>query len=172
MTADFEPHTDASGQEGISKSQQKRELLALQKIGDRLMNMTPSQVASFPLGPRLTEALEEARRIKGHSARRRHVRRVAKLLRSEDMDSIQQLLDKLDGEQLEEKRRFHQLERWRERLLQDGDSALTELLQICPQADSQQIRQLLRTARKEQDGARPTAAARKLFRYLKELEFV
>jgi ribosome-associated protein len=135
------------------------------------MEMTPAQLASFPLGARLLEALEEAKRIKGHSARRRHVRRVGKLLRDEDMESIQQLLDKLDGGQLEEKRRFHQLERWRERLLLDGDSALSELLQICPQADSQQIRQLLRSARKEQEQSRPPAAARKLFQYLKTLDF-
>jgi ribosome-associated protein len=136
------------------------------------MNMTVTQLASFPLGPRLLEALEEAKRIKGHSARRRHVRRVGKLLRSEDMENIQQLLDKLDGEQLDDKRRFHQLERWRQRLLLDGDDALSELLQICPQADSQQIRQLLRTTRKEQEKSQPPAAARKLFRYLKELDFL
>jgi ribosome-associated protein len=136
------------------------------------MNMSATQLASFPFGPRLLDALEEARRIKGHSARRRHVRRVGKLLRSEDMETVQQLLDKLDGEQLNDKRRFHQLEHWRERLLLDGDSALSELLQICPHADSQQIRQLLRTARKEQQQSRPPTAARKLFQYLKELDFV
>jgi ribosome-associated protein len=136
------------------------------------MNMTSTQLAPFPLGSRLLEALQEAKRIKGHSARRRHVRRVGKLLRDEEMETIQQLLDKLDGEQLDDKRRFHHLERWRERLLLDGDSALSELLQICPQADSQQIRQLVRAARKEQQESRPPAAARKLFRYLKELEFL
>jgi ribosome-associated protein len=118
------------------------------------------------------EALEESKRIKGHNAQRRHIRRVAKLLRGEDMENIQQLLDKLDNRHLDDKRRFHQLEQWRERLLQDGDSAVTELLNICPQADSQQIRQLLRSARREQEQSRPPAAARKLFRYLKELDFV
>ncbi len=144
----------------------------MQKIGERLIDMSPAQLAPFPLGPRVLEALEESRRIKGHNALRRHVRRVGKLLRDEDMEVIQRLLNELDSQHLDDKRRFHQLEQWRERLLQDGDSALTELLDICPQADSQQVRQLVRAARKEQDQSRPPAAARKLFRYLKELDFV
>ncbi len=144
----------------------------MQKIGERLINMSSAQLASFPLGPRVLEALEESRRIKGHNALRRHVRRVGKLLRDEDMEVIQRLLNELDCQHQDEKRRFHQLEQWRERLLREGDSALSELLVICPQIDSQQLRQLLRTARKEQEQSRPPAAARKLFRYLKELDFV
>jgi ribosome-associated protein len=155
--------------EGVSKSQLKREMLELQLVGERLIKMSTAQLADFPLTPDLLDALEESHRIKGHGAMRRHVRRVGKLLRHADSDAIRQLLERLDNSALLEKQRFHQLERWRDRLLEEGDGALTELLELYPEADRQQLRQLIRAAQKEQQQTAPPAAARKLFRYLREL---
>jgi ribosome-associated protein len=155
--------------EGVSKSQLKREMLELQQVGERLVNMSAAELAAFPLTPALQEALEESQRIKGHGAMRRHVRRVGKLLRHADSDAIRQLLERLDNRNLEEKQRFHQLERWRDRLLQEGDRAFVELLELYPDADRQQLRQFIRAAHKELKESAPPAAARKLFRYLREL---
>jgi ribosome-associated protein len=162
MTDNIEP-------EGVSKSQLKREMLELQLVGERLIKMSTAQLADFPLTPDLLDALEESRRIKGHGAMRRHVRRVGKLLRHADSDAIRQLLEAMDNRDLVEKQRFHQLEQWRDRLLQDGDKAFPELLELYPNADRQQLRQLIRAAQKEQQASVPPAAARKLFRYLREL---
>ncbi len=155
--------------EVVSKSQLKRDMLELQVVGERLINMSAAQLAAFPLTPALLDALEESRRIKGHGAMRRHIRRVGKLLRSADSEAIRQLLDRLDNHDLIAKQQFHQLELWRDRLLQEGDTALAELLELYPEADRQQLRQLIRTANKEQHESAPPAAARKLFRYLREL---
>ncbi len=156
-------------QEGVSKSQLKREMLELQQVGERLISMSATELADFPLTPTLQDALEESRRIKGRGAMRRHIRRVGKLLREADSDAIRQLLDRMDNHDLIEKQRFHQLEQWRDRLLQEGDTALNELLEQYPTADRQQLRQLIRTAVKEQTQAAPPASSRKLFRYLREL---
>jgi ribosome-associated protein len=155
--------------DGVSKSQLKREMLDLQLVGERLVKMSAAQLADFPLTPALQDALEESHRIKGHGAMRRHVRRVGKLLRHADSDAIRQLLERLDNSALLEKQRFHQLEQWRDRLLEGGDGALTELLELYPEADRQRLRQLIRVAHKEQQQEAPPAAARKLFGYLREL---
>ena len=156
--------------EGPSKSQIKRELLELQKLGERLLEMTPSQRAPFPLSSEMQAALAEGDRIKSHNARRRHVRRLGKLLRDENLDAIHALFERIDQRHLDEKRRFHELERWRERLIEEGDAALEELLTQAPDLDRQMLRQLQRTAQKEAQQGKPPTAARKLFRYLRELD--
>ncbi len=172
MHEDMQEEIENLESEEVSKSQIKRELLELQKIAERLTGMSPAQRAPLPLTPVMLDALEEAKRIKSHNAMRRHIRRIAKLLRNEELDAIHALLDRIDNRHMEENRRFHQLERWRDRLLEEGDDALAELLAECPHADRQHLRQLLRAAKKEQENGKPPASARKIFRYLKELNFI
>jgi len=66
-------------------------------------------------------------------------------------------------------RELHQLEHWRERLLSDDKQALTELLDKYPGADAQQLRQLIRNAKKEISLEKPVKSSRLLFKYLKGL---
>ncbi len=159
---------EEEGFDGPSKSQIKRDMLALQELGERLMGMRPEQWAQFPLGTRLLEALEESRRIRGHSALRRHVRRLGKLISEEDPEAIREVMERLDSAHQGETRRLHLLERWRDRLIAEGDEALAELLIDYPDVDRQQIRQLVRDARKEAERGKPPAASRKLFKMLRE----
>lgn len=65
----------------VSKSQRKREMLALQQMGARLMSLKPSQWLELGLSSSVMQALDESLRIKGQGARRRHERRLGKLLR-------------------------------------------------------------------------------------------
>lgn len=159
------------GEEGVSRSQRKREMLALQELGARLMELSPAQWQALNPGPALSQALEESRRVKGHNARRRHAKRLGKLLRDEEADRVRALFAHLDGDRREERRRLHRLERWRERLLADGDAALEALLAEVPGADRQRLRQLVREGRRERDEERPPASQRRLFRYLRELQW-
>jgi len=156
--------------EGPSKSEIKRELLALQKLGERLVGLSPKRWEEFQFGPAMLEALQESRRINSHNAMRRHYRRLGKLLRDEDTELVRGLFQRMDDEQLQDTQRFHRLEQWRERLLTQGDDALQTLLQLCPGADRQRLRQMIRSACKEREQERPPAVQRKLFRYLRELD--
>ena len=156
-------------QETPSKSQVKREMQALQDLGERLMALNPQAWDTFPLSAELREALEESRRIKGHNAMRRHIRRLGKLLREEDTEQVALLFRQFDRDHAQQTRHQHLLERWRERLLNEGDAALQELLLLCPTADRQQLRQLIRSGQKEREMEKPPAAQRKLFRYLRDL---
>ena len=152
-----------------SKSQRKREMHQLQALGERLVELNQEQIAGIPLGTELLQALEEMRRIKGREARRRQLQYIGRLMRHEDGDAIAAALERLRAGGIEQTRRLHQLERWRDRLIEQGDGALGELIATHPGADRQQIRQLVRSARREQELNKPPVASRKLFRYLRSL---
>ncbi len=158
--------------EYVSKSDIKREMHALKAIGARLMEMKPALLDKLPLNERLRDALDESKRIKSHNARKRHLGFIGKLMQDQDIEPIQELLDRLDSSSEEYNKHFHQLERWRDRLINEGQSALTEYLDKYPEADHQHIRQLVRNAKKEAEQEKPPAAARKLFKYLREIDEV
>lgn len=154
---------------GPSKSQLKREMLALQALGRRMLELSDEQLAALPISDRLRDAIVESRRIRSHEARRRHVHYIGKILRSEDdTDAIERALDAFNAGSAEHTRRHHLAERWRDRMLNEGDAALAEFIEYCPSADIQHLRNLIRNARRDQDKQKNTGQARKLFRYLRE----
>jgi ribosome-associated protein len=156
----------------LSKSGAKREMLALQQLAERLVEQRFEQIARLELGASLRAALDEYGRVKGRGAQRRHIRRLARLL-SQDLEglaSVRALIGEDERQSAQDKARFHRLERWRSRLLEEDDQALGELIGQYPQADIQHLRRLVRTAQRETATDRPPTAARKLFRYLRELD--
>lgn len=153
-----------------SKSQVKREFAQLQKVGGRLVALKPAQISSFSFSPSMLDALEEYTRIKNRTAQQRHIRRIGKLLADEDMDMVIAGLNLLDSNHPDNQRRIKLMEQWRDRLISDGDSALSELASIRPDLDRRHLRQLIRSAQKEQDAAKQAASAKKIFSYLKVLE--
>ena len=161
---------DFADEEEVSKSQIKRELLELQDLAERLVGLKSEIWDKFSFSETMNSALEESRRIKSRNAMRRHIRRLAKLLREEDVEQVRDLFQRMDSDHLEDTRRFHRLERWRDRLIDEGDDALNELLDACPNADRQHLRQLMRAGVKEKLQGKSPAAQRKLFKYLRELD--
>ncbi len=154
--------------QGLSKSAVKREMLALQQLGQRLMELGPRTWEQVELSTTVRDTLEESRRLKGNTALRRHVRRLGKLLREEDAEQVKALFDRIDNSHTQDMDRFHRLERWRDRLIREGDTALEEMLTVCPEADRQWLRQMIRAARKELEGGKAPAASRKLFKYIRK----
>lgn len=156
----------------VSKSELKRDLEKLKSIGARLMELKPALLDELPLNDRLREALDESKRIKSNNARKRHLRFVGKLMGDQDIKPIMEFLSWLDSSSEKHNRQFHQLERWRNKLIYDDDihTTLTEYLKCYPKADHQHIRQLVRNVQKELSQGRHPAAAKKLFKYLKEVD--
>jgi ribosome-associated protein len=153
-----------------SKSARKRQMTALQKLGEELVGLSERELVKVPVeDARLLEVIREARAIRSHSARRRHLQYLGKLMRSVDASPIESALEALHQKRRGEAQSFQELEAWRDTLLHEGDSAVQGLLQRFPAADRQQLRQLLRQHRKELATGKPLAASRKLFRYLREL---
>lgn len=159
---------DRAGPERPSKTQQKKAMHALQDLGEALVALSKEQLAQLTLPENLFEAVREAQRIKSHEGRRRQMQYLGKLMRGVDPEPIQQALDAWAGRSAAANAHFHALERWRERLLAEDD-ALTGFLAQYPQADAQQLRALIRNARKEQAEQRPPKSFRELFQVLKGL---
>ncbi|WP_203141725.1 ribosome biogenesis factor YjgA [Marinobacter mangrovi] len=152
-----------------SKSELKREMHALQDIGKRLLELTPDQVEPLPISDRLRAAIEESKRIRQHEARRRHLQYIGKVMRQEDqLEEVIRAIEAFDTGSAEHTRRHHLAERWRDRMVAEGDSAVGEFLGYCPEADIQHLRNLARNARRDAQKDKNTGHARKLFRYLRE----
>ena len=151
-----------------SKSKIKRELLALQETGRELAELPEKQLLKIPLSEALLEAIRETRGLK-KSARQRQLRYIGGLIANEDALAIQRALADALTPSRELVENFHQVEKWRGRLLSDGESAITEFLNLVPDADRQQIRNLVRNAKRELKDAKAPRSARLLFVYCRDL---
>lgn len=133
-----------------SKSQVKKEMHALQEFGVTLSELSKTQRARLPLNDELTKAIEQYTDIKSNSAKKRQMQYVGKLLRSSDYEAIQHAYDALI-ESTHRSARLHPVfEQWRDQLI-EADEHLSEFISQFPQCDRQQLRQLIRNARKERD---------------------
>src|SRR5690554_3594547 len=168
MTEFPEEHEDQ--QDEKSKSQVKREMHAYQELGRRLIGLKPAQLDKLELTDKLRAALEEAHRHTARGALKRHLSYVGKLVREQpDIESIQNLVDRLDSNSQAHAQYFHQLERWRDRLLTGKPGEQEAFLEAYPSADRQTVRQLVRQATKEAAENKPPAAARKLYKLIREV---
>lgn len=153
--------------EGPSKSQLKREKLALQTLAERLAGMPRAELQRLDLSEATWAALDETARIKDPRARGRHWKRIANLLEREDMAAVQMLMEADETQMRAANAHQHTLERWRERLIAEEDGALSAFIEQCPEVDRQQLRTLIRAAQRDRERDRPDAP-RKLFRFLRE----
>lgn len=152
---------------GPSKSQLKREHAALQQLAERLAGMPRAELERLGLSEATWAALDETPRIKDLRARKRHWKRIANLLEREDQAAVRLLVEEKDEQARLAAARHHEIERWRERLIEEGDAALAELLDLHPGIERQPLRQLVRAAQRDLGRGRPDTA-RKLFRFLRE----
>jgi ribosome-associated protein len=157
---------------GPSRSQQRREALDVLELAGTLSDLAPGALAKLPVPDHLLPHIAEARRITSHIAHKRQLAFLAKQMRREDdavLDAIRDALDAGGEAARLETALLHRAERWRERLLDEGDAALAELLAEHPQADRQQLRQLVRNALEERKRDKPPRAFRELFRLLRDV---
>lgn len=152
-----------------SKSQIKRDAEELKTLGKRMTELRPDQQAKLPIDDRLRLAIEEYGRIRANGAKRRHLQYIGKLMRDADADAIRAVVDRFDSASALHNHLFHELERWRERLIDEGNEALQEFIEQHPDADIQHLRQLVRNAQRERAREQAPTHSRKLFRYLREL---
>jgi len=154
-----------------SKSAIKREMTALQDLGTRLTQLPDAQLKQMAIDDeQLLEAIQLARRIKARGGLRRQLQFIGKLMRAIDPTPIEEAFARLDGQHEEQKARFHRLETLRDALLSNSDSGMQALLSAFPNADRQHVRQLVRSYAAELKNGKPPSSARKLFRYLRDLD--
>lgn len=155
-----------------SRSQQRRDALAIFVLAEKLVALTDAQLDTLRMPDELRDLVRESRRITSHGARKRQLQFLAKAMRNDDDEVIEAIRTALENDREQSRREaagLHRIEVWRERLLEEGDDALTELLDEYPAAERQLLRQLVRNAKTEREKERPPHAFRELFRELKTL---
>ncbi len=162
------PGNDSKQDTAPSKTQRKKDMHALQEIGEQLVELDQNRLNEFDLPEILMDAINLARTMQKHGARRRQMQYIGKLMRNIDVLPIQEKLDSWHQASLHQTARLHQLERWRERLLTD-EHALTEFAQKYPAADLQYLRLLIRNTQREKAADKPPKSFRLLFQALQAM---
>jgi len=152
----------------VSKSEIKRDAEELKRLGVELVELGKNALEKMPLDDDLRAAIELAQKIK-KEGRRRQLQLIGKMMRSRDVEPIRQALDKLKNRHNQQVSLFHKLEALRDRLVEEGDEAISEVLRLYPEADRQQLRVLIRNAQKEKAANKPPKSYRQIFSYLREL---
>ncbi len=152
-----------------NKTQLKREIKVLNDLGKELIALPPSALKKVPLSEQMREAVEDGKRF-SRGALQRQLRRIASLMQHEDIEAIQQELERQKQPSKQQTAEFHQLEQWRDRLIDGDEKLLTDLIDQFPLIDRQFIRQIVRNAATERKKEKPPKSARALFKYLAELK--
>ena len=152
-----------------SKSELKRRALAQQKLVEDLLGMSGGDLRKLDLTDATLSDLAQIRQMKPSHARNRSIKHLASRLLDSERELANAHLEDRKTRQAEENRRFHLMEQWRDRLIEEGDAALGDLCDRYPQLDRQHLRTLIRTAQKERLSGKPAGAARKLFQEIRAL---
>jgi len=139
-------------------------------MGEDLIALKATDLDRIHLPEELEKAIHEARKIKSNSGFKRQRQFIGKLIRLQDHEAIAKQLAKIKHIHDTNTASFKKVEQWRDRLLADGHDVITEVIDVYPSIDRQHINQLVRQAQLEKKNDKPPAAARKLFKYLLEIE--
>lgn len=165
---DYNVDYDDDDEDFISKSQIKREAEAAQDVGEKLIALRNEQLAQLDLPERLYDAIMEAKRLTSNGAIRRQKQFIGKLMRQVDVEPLDAKLADWERGNRAQAAKLHQLERWRDRLLND-EKAMGDLMREFPHADTQHLRTLIRNAHKERAANKPPKSPRELFKALRDL---
>jgi len=152
-----------------NKTQLKRDIAVIHDMCEEITQLAPAQIEKLNLPDEVAVAISSAAKMPFKAARKRQLKFITGQMRKVDIEPIEEALNKIKAKSAHATRELHQLEHWRERLLSDDKQALTELLDKYPAADAQQLRQLIRNAKKEISLGKPVKSSRLLFKYLRDL---
>jgi ribosome-associated protein len=158
---------------GPSRTQQRREALAVLALASQLVAMQPTRLAKLELPDDVRDEITRTRNITAHIAHKRQLAFLAKVMRRYDDEvfaSVRAELGENREKQRQENAAMHRLEAMRDRLIAEDEAALSELIAEHPQVDRQHLRSLVRKARIEKETPnKPPRAYREIFQLLKEL---
>jgi len=165
MTDNINPEDD----DWISKTQRKKECDEVLELGEKMIALNHEELSQINMDDELRHAIEEAQRIKSHSALKRQKHFIAKVMRGLDDETlpaqVERILHKHDIYNAD----FKRLEKWRDSVIENGDRGINDFLEQYPQADRSHLRQLVRNAVKEKKNNKPPTAYRQIFKYIREV---
>ena len=153
-----------------SKTRLKQQSQDLQVLGVAVTELSADRLAAIDMPENLRDAIEQFRRTKSFEGRRRQMQLVGKLMRSADEDALREAVAAAKLGSAKETLALHEAERWRAELIAD-DEAQTRWMQLHPQTDAQQLRSLVRAARRDAAASTPELrqprSQRELFQFIK-----
>ena len=152
-----------------NKTQIKKELAVLFALSEELSELSAAQVKYLELPDNIHKAVMEVSGMPHKGARKRLLKFITGQLNKIDIEPVLEKLARMKNKSAHAVREHHIVERWRDRLISGGNNALTEFLNEQPDADRQQLRQLLRNIQKETEAGAPPKSSRLLYRYLKDI---
>lgn len=155
-----------------SKTRLKQKSHELQALGVALAGLSDKALAAIEMPESLRDAVEQFRRTKTHEGRRRQMQYVGKLMHGADEDALREAVAAATLGTAQSALALHEAERWRAELMAD-DEALTRWMLAHPDTDTQQLRSLVRAARRDAAGLAPEArqprSVRELFLFIKPM---
>jgi len=159
---DLELKRELKGTDDKSRTDLKRESTELQKLGEDLLTLRAELLNRLELPDKLLEAIAEYKRITNFEGRRRLLQFIGKRMRQLEpatLDAIRVSLVEQHTPSAQETMTLHAAEQWRDRLIADDD-AVGQWVNISPATDVQQLRALVRQARKDAKPEKPGLAPR------------
>jgi ribosome-associated protein len=171
MSEEYEYDDEAEEYYAIrpNKTQIKKDMAVIFALSEEMAELPAGQLKLLELPEIIYKAVVEASGMPHKGARKRQLKFITSQLFKIDIDPILEKLSRIKNKSAHAVREHHVVERWRDRLIAEGNDALTILLAEQPQADRQLLRQLLRNAQKEAELGKPPKSSRLLYRQLKEL---
>ncbi len=151
--------------EGPSKTALKQQSHSLQVLGTELVEMPDDRRAALPMPESLRDAIDEYRRTRSHEGRRRQMQYIGKLMRKADEEPLREAVAAWRLGSARDTLALHEAEAWRARLIAD-DEALGLWMLEHPDCDTQQLRSLVRAARRDAADLPPEARQPRSFRDL------
>ena len=153
-----------------SKTQLKTRSHELQALGEAVAALSQDRLSRIDLPESLRDAIDTYRKIRSHEGRRRQMQYVGKLMRSADEAMLREAVAAATLGSARDTFLLHETERWRAALVAD-DAAMTTWLDEHPDCDTQQLRSLVRAARREAAALpvenRQPKSFRELFQFIK-----
>jgi ribosome-associated protein len=163
------PSSKADSMNENSKSQRKKNMLALQKLGESLLSLSDSQLAAIELPDKLLAAIQHAKHLTSNEAKRRQLQYIGKIIREIDWPAIQQELEQIQLAHEKDTAKFREIEYWRDQLILENNDIIETFLKEYPHADRKQLRQLIIRAQDDRRMKKNTGGKKMLFRYLSSI---
>jgi ribosome-associated protein len=153
-----------------SRTEKKKDAHHLQDFGEKLVALSSQQLLTIGLPEELLKEIQFAKTLTKHGAYRRQMQHIGALMREFDPEPILQAVRVIEQGDYKKSRNFHQIESWRDELINGNESLLEEVFVNFPDAERQRLTQLVRSAQKEKIINRSKKSARNLFAYLRQLQ--
>ena len=153
-----------------SKTRLKQASHELQDLGEAVVALPDARLDGLAIAETLLDAIRQYKKTKTFEGRRRQMQYIGKLMRQHDVEAIRQAVTDMQLGRAKDSLALHQAERWRAELIADDDAA-TRWISAHPETDVQQLRSLIRAARKDAvlvPEKRSGRAFRELFQFIKE----